>query len=147
MRDVKIFKRVLIGIIIFLGLAGGAGYYYLQQNTYEPSSQASQIAQNGKDKKDYLFFETKEKSQKPLVIFYPGALVEPASYSVWAEQLAKSGYSVAIAKMPLDLAILSGNKADKIKEDFSNRNYVIGGHSLGASWRVVMLISILLTNT
>ena len=47
MRDVKIFKRVLIGIIIFLGLAGGAGYYYLQQNTYEPSSQASQIAQNG----------------------------------------------------------------------------------------------------
>lgn len=131
MRDVKIFKRVLIGIIILLGLAGGAGYYYLQQNTYEPSSQASQIAQNGKDKKDYLFFETKEKSQKPLVIFYPGALVEPASYSVWAEQLAKSGYSVAIAKMPLDLAILSGNKADKIKEDFSNRNYVIGGHSLG----------------
>ncbi len=91
MRDVKIFKRVLIGIIIFLGLAGGAGYYYLQQNTYEPSSQASQIAQNGKDKKDYLFFETKEKSQKPLVIFYPGGLVEPASYSVWAEQLAKVG--------------------------------------------------------
>ncbi len=33
--------------------------------------------------------------------------------------------------MPLDLAILSGNKTDKIKEDFSNRNYVIGGHSLG----------------
>ncbi|MBA0972041.1 alpha/beta hydrolase, partial [Enterococcus gallinarum] len=29
----KIFKRALIGIIIFLGLAGGAGYYYLQQNT------------------------------------------------------------------------------------------------------------------
>lgn len=69
MRDVKIFKRVLIGIIIFLGLAGGAGYYYLQQNTYEPSSQASQIAQNGKDKKDYLFFETKEKVKNHWLFF------------------------------------------------------------------------------
>lgn len=127
----KIFKRILIGIIIFLGIAGGVGYYYLQQSTYEPSTQATKVLKQGKDEGDYLLFEAKNQKKQPLVIFYPGALVEPASYSIWAEQLAENGYSVAIAKMPLDLAILSGNKADKIREDFSNQDYVIGGHSLG----------------
>ena len=33
--------------------------------------------------------------------------------------------------MPLDLAVMGGNKADKVKEDFPNSDYVIGGHSLG----------------
>ena len=33
--------------------------------------------------------------------------------------------------MPLDLAVIGGNKADKIKEDFPDSDYVIGGHSLG----------------
>ena len=32
---------------------------------------------------------------------------------------------------PLDLAVIGGNKADKIKEDFPDSDYVIGGHSLG----------------
>ncbi|HAP9519635.1 TPA: alpha/beta hydrolase, partial [Enterococcus faecium] len=32
----KIFRRILIGLVIILGLLGGAGYYYIQQNTYEP---------------------------------------------------------------------------------------------------------------
>lgn len=33
--------------------------------------------------------------------------------------------------MPFELAILSGNKADKIREDFKDQDFVIGGHSLG----------------
>lgn len=127
----KLFKRILIGLVIILGIAGGAGYYYLQQSTYEPSIQATQASQHGKDKGDYLLFGQKNNKKEPLVIFYPGALVEPESYSIWANDLAENGYTVAIAKMPLDLAILSGNRADKIREDFPDRNYVIGGHSLG----------------
>lgn len=127
----KIFKRILIGIVIILGIAGGVGYYYLQQNTYEPSAQATQSYKQGKDKGNYLLFEPKNNEKEPLVIFYPGALVEPESYSIWANELAKNGYTVAIAKMPLDLAILSGNRAEKIREDFPDRDYVIGGHSLG----------------
>ncbi|WP_165005860.1 MULTISPECIES: alpha/beta hydrolase [unclassified Enterococcus] len=129
----KIFKRILIGLVLILGIIGGAGYYYIQQNIYEPSSQAQQAFRQGKEKEDYLLFEAKnqEKDSRPLVIFYPGALVEPESYSIWAEGLAKNGYSVAIAKMPLDLAVLGGKKADKIKEDFPEKDYVIGGHSLG----------------
>ena len=129
----KIFRRILIGLVIILGLLGGAGYYYIQQNTYEPSSEAQVLVKEGKNKEDYLFFEGEKKNhgKSPLLIFYPGALVEPESYSIWAQDLAKNGFSVAIVKMPLDLAVMGGNKADKVKEDFPNSDYVIGGHSLG----------------
>ena len=58
----KIFRRILIGLVIILGLLGGAGYYYIQQNTYEPSSEAQVLVKEGKNKEDYLFFEgEKEK--------------------------------------------------------------------------------------
>ena len=75
----KLFKRILIGLVIILGIAGGAGYYYLQQSTYEPSMQATQASQHGKDKGDYLLFGQKNNKKEPLVIFYPVALVEPES--------------------------------------------------------------------
>ncbi|HGF8033720.1 TPA: alpha/beta hydrolase [Enterococcus faecium] len=129
----KIFRRILIGLVIILGLLGGGGYYYIQQNTYEPSSEAQKVVKEGRNKEDYLFFEGEKKNQakSPLLIFYPGALIDPESYSIWAQDLAKNGYSVAIVKMPLDLAVIGGNKADKIKEDFPDSDYVIGGHSLG----------------
>ena len=129
----KIFRRILIGLVIILGLLGGGGYYYIQQNTYEPSSEAQVLVKEGKNKEDYLFFEREKKNhgKSPLLIFSPGALVEPESYSIWAQDLAKNGFSVAIVKMPLDLAVMGGNKADKVKEDFPNSDYVIGGHSLG----------------
>lgn len=42
------------------------------------------------------------------------------------------GYTVVIAKMKFNLAILSPNKADKIiSENNEINNWVIGGHSLG----------------
>lgn len=129
----KILKRIVIGLVIVLGLGAAGGYYYWQQSVYEPSIQAKHSLDQGKENDDYLLFEAKQTDDKenPLIVFYPGAFVEPESYSIWAEQLAENGYSVAIAKMPFELAILSGKKADKILEDFPNKDYVIGGHSLG----------------
>ncbi len=51
----KIFRRILIGLVIILGLLGGAGYYYIQQNTYEPSSEAQVLVKEGKTKKITYF--------------------------------------------------------------------------------------------
>ncbi len=116
----KIFRRILIGLVIILGLLGGGGYYYIQQNTYEPSSEAQKVVKEGRNKEDYLFFEGEKKNQakSPLLIFYPGALVEPESYSIWAQDLAKNGYSVAIVKMPLDLAVIVETKRIRSKKIF-----------------------------
>ena len=38
--------------------------------------------------------------------FYPGALVDAESYSIWAKEVSEKGYSVAIVKMPFDMAVL-----------------------------------------
>lgn len=75
----KIFRRILIGLVIILGLLGGAGYYYIQQNTYEPSSEAQVLVKEGKTKK-ITYFEGEKRIMESLhYLFYPGALVEPES--------------------------------------------------------------------
>lgn len=65
-------------------------------------------------------------------IFYPGAKVESSAYAPIAKEIASNGYTVVIAKMSFNLAILSPNKADNIISN--NREistWIIGGHSLG----------------
>lgn len=68
-------------------------------------------------------------SPNPTVIFYPGAFVQPESYSVWASQVAAAGYAVAIVSFPLNLAVLKGDAAARVS--VGEGGYVIGGHSLG----------------
>lgn len=60
---------------------------------------------------------------------YPGALVDPGAYSIWAAKVAKAGYRVAIVSFPDDLAVLKPNAANTVVK--SGQPYVIGGHSLG----------------
>lgn len=62
----KIFRRILIGLVIILGLLGGAGYYYIQQNTYEPSSEAQVLVKEGKNKEDYLFLKERKRIMESL---------------------------------------------------------------------------------
>lgn len=76
-----------------------------------------------------LYFEG--DPNKPLVIFYPGALVDAESYSVWARGLSEKGYPVAIVKMPFNMALFSSDRAENIINNIRPSNYVVGGHSLG----------------
>ena len=61
----KIFRRILIGLVIILGLLGGAGYYYIQQNTYEPSSEAQVLVKEGKQRR-LLIFEGEKRIMESL---------------------------------------------------------------------------------
>jgi len=68
------------------------------------------------------------------LIFYPGGHVDARSYAPYARAVAERGYAVAIAKMPLSLAVLNPNAADDVlsmPEVASVRQWGIGGHSLG----------------
>lgn len=69
--------------------------------------------------------------QQPNVIFYPGGLVEPASYAPIARKLAEAGHRVYIASMPLHLAFTGQNRADTFISEHPNESFIIGGHSLG----------------
>ena len=121
-------KRViwLIGIIVTLILIG---LFFLKINTYSPTSLAIESSKQAKNEGDTLVF--KGDPNKTSVIFYQGALVENTSYSQWAQQVAKAGYSVYLVKQPLNLAVLGQNKAESVIQDNKLKNYVIGGHSLG----------------
>ncbi|MBO0452444.1 alpha/beta hydrolase [Candidatus Enterococcus murrayae] len=126
----KKWKKLLLILVIGLALVLGGGIAYLKTQSYSPTNNALQTAKNAEDSGDWLYFSGKDQT-KPMIIFYPGALVEPESYSPWAQTLAKAGYPVYILKMPLDLAVLAPNRGEKVLSEHPKRDYIVGGHSLG----------------
>ncbi|MFD0898098.1 alpha/beta hydrolase [Loigolactobacillus binensis] len=121
--------KVLLGIVVAVLVLLVSGWAYLRTQIYQPSQSAESAAQSATTSGSELIFKSK-LTTTPMVIFYPGALVDPASYSGWAKQVAAAGYPVYIVRFPMDLAVLAPNKADRVLKN-SQRDYVIGGHSLG----------------
>ena len=117
----KLLLTVLIGIVVVI--IGGIAYVKTQ--TYAPTESAQQVTEQAKEGKDWLYFPSEDKS-KPIIIFYPGALVDPGSYSPWAQTLAKAGYPVYLLKMPLDLAILAPNRGEQVLSQQPKRDFVLG---------------------
>ncbi|MFB9768444.1 alpha/beta fold hydrolase [Lactiplantibacillus modestisalitolerans] len=118
----------LIGLLTTLFVVVLVGLLTIKHKQYQPSAAANQAAQTSTQLGSTTEF--KGNAANPRVIFYPGALVEPQSYSLWAKQVAAAGYTVDIVRFPLDLAVLNVNAAQKVQ---GNQAYVIGGHSLGGT--------------
>lgn len=136
----RIWPRILLAGFILIVLAAAGLLVYLDSQTYAPSMKA-ESAMNGDSEvvvaegKDGLTFEPKGGNiVQPNIIFYPGGLVEPESYSPFASELAKLGHRVYIARMPLNLAIFGQNKADSFVKEYPGESFVIGGHSLGGAF-------------
>lgn len=123
-KKTKVELSLVVGVILILG-----GWLFLQSQIYQPSLAAKKAAEQATVVKNNLVFQAK-LSKAPMVIFYPGALVEPKSYSIWAKKLSAAGYPVYIVRFPMDLAVLAPNKANEVRNK-NDRDYVIGGHSLG----------------
>lgn len=119
----------IIGALIVLMIGG---WLYLRSQIYQPSQSATKVAKQATTTEPQLYFKSK-LTTTPEVIFYPGALVEPDSYSIWAKRVAAAGFPVYIVRFPMDLAVLAPNKANQV-QDKTNRGYVIGGQL----WLVVM---------
>jgi len=80
----------------------------------------------------YEFLPTNIKTPTMGVIVYPGGRVDVRSYAPLARRIAELGYPVYLVPMPLSLAVLDVNAAQKViaaHPEFST--WVIGGHSLG----------------
>ncbi|MQS88205.1 alpha/beta hydrolase [Companilactobacillus mishanensis] len=123
-RITKWIISILIAIIILIGITFGI----VKSKEYQPSPSAINDAKTSTMVGSTTEF--KGNTTKPRIIFYPGALVEPKSYSIWAKQVSNAGYSVYIVRFPLDMAVLNANAARKIQ---NNKDYIIGGHSLGGT--------------
>lgn len=126
------------GIILVLLVV--AMLVYLKSATYAPSAEAEAAFQSDNkvtitEVKDGFKFEPEGvEIIQPNIIFYPGGLVEPESYSTFARALAELGHRVYIAKMPFNLAMFGQNKAQSFINEYPDEAFVIGGHSLGGAF-------------
>ncbi|MGO4540724.1 alpha/beta fold hydrolase [Paenibacillus sp. 2TAB19] len=132
-------KIAVIGCIVAAILAVSL-FFYIQSITYTPSDRAQSAVKSDSQvkvtviKEGYKFEPTGGNVIQPNIIFYPGGLVEPKSYSPLARELAELGHRVYIADMPLNLAIFGQNKADSFLNEHPDESFIIGGHSLGGSF-------------
>ena len=127
-------KKIIITISVILGIILGGSLVW-SSKSYKPNELAIQALNSDKKievKNDkFISFTPQNQKVEKGFIFYPGAGVEPEAYAPICREIALKGYEVVIAKMPLNLAILSPNKADKIISSNNIKTWAIGGHSLG----------------
>lgn len=136
MRQKKSLKfKIFTGITIFL-LIVVLGFFiyvssYYKANTLALDSLKSDSLVKVEESGDILFAPVSNAKNIGFIL-YPGAKVEASAYATIAKEIASNGYTVIIAEMTLNLAILSPNRADSIISNYKDiDNWVIGGHSLG----------------
>jgi hypothetical protein len=68
------------------------------------------------------------------LILYPGGRVDPGAYAPAAQAIAEQGFLVVIIPMPLNLAVLSPDRAEAVIAAHPEiHNWAVGGHSLGGA--------------
>lgn len=83
---------------------------------------------------DWIEFTPAGGSPTAGFIFYPGGRVDARAYAPTARALAEQGYFVAITPMPLNLAIISPERATAVIAAHPEiDHWLIGGHSLGGA--------------
>jgi len=132
-------KKKIIGIsviVIIVGLVSFTTIWIL--NTLDPMDEALTALTSDDnvnvETDPWLTFSPKNATPSTAIIFYPGAKIDPESYSILAKSIAIEGYLIIIAPMPLNLAILGVNIANEIITEFpAIDNWIMAGHSLGGS--------------
>jgi len=125
-------KRIGIGIGIVLILLIGGMLIYLNQ-AYEADNIAQDVFEEASYTQDgYTVFESSDSTIG--FIFYPGAQVEPESYSPLLKKLSNERITTVLVEMPFNLAIFNNDAAKQIIEDMPQiEQWYIGGHSLGGA--------------
>jgi dienelactone hydrolase len=131
----KNLRRLIYGIIIIL-LTGTVGLVSWATISAQEATERAVLVleENGVQQEDgRLTFQPSFPTDRGL-IYYPGGLVDPEAYAVSAQGIADAGYLVIIPKMPLNLAFMGINRADRIQTNYPEiESWVIGGHSLGGA--------------
>jgi len=82
----------------------------------------------------YYVFNPKTVTATEGLIIYPGAMIDARAYAVIAQAIAQQGILVAIIPMPLNLAIMGYDRANKPIAKFTGiQTWTISGHSLGGA--------------
>lgn len=132
-RSLKVKSLTAIAVFLIIVISAFflyVGFYYKASSLALNSLKSDSIVKV--EESGDILFQPVSNAKNVGFIFYPGAKVEASAYAPMAKEIASNGYTVVIAKMKFNLAILSPNKADSIVSKYKNINtWVIGGHSLG----------------
>jgi len=129
--------RLIETILIALGAAvviGMLGFYgWTQLSRYPAFDEAALLAEDAQNTDGWIVFRP-EGTPLAGFVFYPGGLVDPASYAPLMRQISDGGILVVIVPMPLDLAVFGIGRADEVIAAYPDvKHWAIGGHSLGGA--------------
>ena len=125
-------KRVLL----FIAASVFLSCWWYVSDYYRASGEAELFLKSTQDVKVLPIpegFSFDGPGEEEALIFYPGGKVEYTAYAPLLYGLARDGLDCFLLKMPLNLAILDENKADRILQTYSYPEWYIGGHSLGGA--------------
>lgn len=127
------FRRILRTIWIAVGLTFIAWLLYSYQSHgvgahWLETSKTVHVMQNN----DFYRFTPASPYDKVL-LFYPGAMVDPRAYAPLCRQIADGGVQVYLIKMPGRMAMYGYNNPKKLRllADTA-KTYILAGHSQGA---------------
>lgn len=125
-----IIISTIVILIVAIALLISSRFYHGDKTARSALNSTETV--NVIDQSSYFAFIPTEAETTSGFILYPGAFVDADAYAPLMSNLANQGIPSFIAKMPFDLAILKGNIADIIINDYPNiTDWYIGGHSLG----------------
>jgi hypothetical protein len=125
--------RIIAFLVLLIVIAFTANWLL---SSYKPTDEAVAVFNSNNNvevsKDKYITFTPRDKVPDTALIFYPGGKVSPDAYAPLCSKIAAQGYIVIIVPMPLNLAVLSPDKAEEVIKSYPNiKNWAIGGHSLG----------------
>lgn len=128
----------LTSIVVVIVAAVSAFFIYVS-NYYHAEDECADYLEDSTlvdvEKNDnYIMFKPKINLLNVGYVFYPGGKVEYTSYAPMLNELAKTGITTFLVKMPFNLAVLDSDAANDIQSKYTSiSNWFIGGHSLGGA--------------
>ena len=104
-------------------------YYHADATVQEYLISDSEVKVESAD--DWYFFDG--PGEHSAMIFYPGAKVEYTAYAPLMHKLAEGGTDCFLVRMPLNVALLGIDRAERIKNIYSYDKWYLAGHSLGGA--------------
>lgn len=129
----RTIKKIILGIWVAIGIIFSIYLFY----SYQSHGVSEQLLESDNQINiictDDFYLFTPSKEYKNILIFYPGALVDPKAYVPLCRNVAKSNTKVYIIKMPLRLASKGYNKPKELGLfTDTTKTYILAGHSQGA---------------